>query len=122
MLLQQCEVKLLIYSEILFVFFCFESYILKGVVGYIIYIGAVPAAPSRRAFSTARIFPMKPLFFEPFSLAGRRESPRCTRFTARGVPQTRAPSALCGEEGKVSLWLSRSENTKAHLAAGQDAQ
>ena len=36
MLLQQCEVKLLIYSEILFMFFCFESYILKGVVGYII--------------------------------------------------------------------------------------
>jgi len=66
MLLQQCEVKLLIYSKILFFFFCFESYILKGVVGYIIYIGAVPAAPSRSAFSTVMIFPMKPLFFEPF--------------------------------------------------------
>ena len=50
MLLQQCEVKLLIYSKILFAFFCFESYILKGIVGYIIYIGAVPAAPSRSAF------------------------------------------------------------------------
>ena len=45
MLLQQCEVNLLIYSKILFFFFCFESYILKGIVGYIIYIGAVPAAP-----------------------------------------------------------------------------
>jgi|GEM_PF-5325297 hypothetical protein len=33
MLLQQCEVKLLIYSKILFAFFCSESYILKGVVG-----------------------------------------------------------------------------------------
>ena len=51
MLLQQCEVKLLIYSKILFVFFCSESYILKGIVGYIIYIGAVPAAPlSKRLF------------------------------------------------------------------------
>ena len=67
MLLQQCEIKLLIYSEILFFFFSFESYILKGIVGYIIYIGAVPAAPSRSAFSTVRIFPMKPLFFEPIS-------------------------------------------------------
>ena len=53
----------------IFFFFRFESYILKGVVGYIIYIGAVPATPSRRAFSTARIFPMKPPFFEPFYLS-----------------------------------------------------
>ena len=90
----------------LFFFFRFESYILKGVVGYIVYIGAVPAAPSRRAFSTARIFPMKPPFFEPFSLAGHREPRRCTRFTAREIPKTRAPSALCGEEGKPESGLS----------------
>ena len=102
----------------LFFFFRFESYILKGVVGYIVYIGAVPAAPSRRAFSIARLFPMKPPFFEPFSLAGHREPRRCTRFTAREIPKTRAPSALCGEEGKPEFGLSLFSKKKVRPTFG----
>lgn len=56
MLLQQCEVKLLIYSKILFFFFCYESYILKGIVGYIIYIGCSPCSPLSESLFDSETF------------------------------------------------------------------
>jgi len=65
---------------------------------------------------------MKPLFFELFSLAERRELPRILRFTARGVPKTRATSALCVEEGKVGCGTAGQKTQKRTLPPGQDAQ